>query len=201
MRGSRHVPTVAERARQIANLIDQIGAAARGDQPAALKLGVDRAFEIQDTIGRCMLYVHDWVTRRLGIETANALRNEVDGILSAMEEPQMRTTSGALILDLFGAATILVFKLRNWAEDIEFEEKGRRGWIRDKDPTHRTNQQLNETARRILASCRRRSRKGERIANDLGLSYDYTRRVLAGLVREGLLRNDDRGYRTLKRGA
>jgi hypothetical protein len=56
----------------------------------------------------------------------------------------------------------------------------------------------NPTDLRILAYCRRKAHKGERIAHHLGLSYDHTRRVLARLVKEGRLRNTDDGYRTIR---
>jgi hypothetical protein len=61
-------------------------------------------------------------------------------------------------------------------------------------PVKRT---LNATERRILAYCRRAHHKGEHISRHLGLSYEYTRRVLARLMKEGRLRNTDRGYRTV----
>jgi hypothetical protein len=57
--------------------------------------------------------------------------------------------------------------------------------------------QLSKTERRILAHCRRKAHIGERIALHLGLSKEHTRRLLARLVREGRLRNTDRGYRTV----
>jgi hypothetical protein len=56
---------------------------------------------------------------------------------------------------------------------------------------------LNATEKRILAHCRRRAHKGERIAIDLGLTYDHVRRILAKLVKEGRLKNTDRGYHTV----
>jgi hypothetical protein len=53
---------------------------------------------------------------------------------------------------------------------------------------------LSETDRRIIAKCRRKAFKGQKIATDLGLSYDYIRRRLARLMRSGHLRNTDKGY-------
>jgi hypothetical protein len=58
--------------------------------------------------------------------------------------------------------------------------------------------ELIPTERRILTLCRRKAIKGERLANKhLQLSYDYVRRLLARLVREGRLRNTNQGYRAV----
>ncbi|HEV3256446.1 MAG TPA: winged helix-turn-helix domain-containing protein [Gemmataceae bacterium] len=69
---------------------------------------------------------------------------------------------------------------------------------RERQPTARPP---NPTERRILSHCRRRDHKGERIARHLGLSYEHVRGVLARLVRAGLLRKTEGGYRTVRRGA
>jgi hypothetical protein len=58
---------------------------------------------------------------------------------------------------------------------------------------------LNATEKRIIQHCRRKAHKGERIAKNLGLSYDHTRRILGRLVREGRLRKTDDGYRSPRR--
>jgi hypothetical protein len=69
-----------------------------------------------------------------------------------------------------------------------------RDYARPAPPQQRT---LNETEKHILAHCRRKAHKGERIAYHLHLSNDHTRRVLARLVSEGRLRKTDKGYRTV----
>jgi hypothetical protein len=56
---------------------------------------------------------------------------------------------------------------------------------------------LNPNEKRIVAHCRRTAHKGERIAAHVGLSYDYTRRLLGRLVRENRLRKTPRGYRAV----
>jgi hypothetical protein len=59
---------------------------------------------------------------------------------------------------------------------------------------------LNDTERAILKLCRRRAYKGETIAHEIGLSYGgHIRRVLSGLVKRGLLRVTEDGYRTVSR--
>lgn len=57
---------------------------------------------------------------------------------------------------------------------------------------------LNVTEKKILAHCRKRAHKGARIADHINRSEDYTRRLLAGLVRNGFLRKpEEGGYRTV----
>jgi hypothetical protein len=41
--------------------------------------------------------------------------------------------------------------------------------------------------------------KGMAIANKLGLDYDYVRKLLGGLVKRGLLFNDEDGYKAIPR--
>jgi hypothetical protein len=89
-----------------------------------------------------------------------------------------------------------------WAE---LSEEQRVGQLRGLAPVRKKPEgqtgpsvrKLSNTEKRILAHCRRKAHKGERIALHLGLSYDHTRRVLARLVTEGHLLNNDRGYRTV----
>jgi hypothetical protein len=57
---------------------------------------------------------------------------------------------------------------------------------------------LNKTEKKILAKCRRKAWKGQRLANEVDLSFDYVRRVCAKLVKLGHLRNTDAGYRTVR---
>jgi hypothetical protein len=61
----------------------------------------------------------------------------------------------------------------------------------------KASRQLNDTEKEILRHCRRRSHKGERIAQHVCLSYDHVRRLLGRLVHEGRLRNTQDGYRTV----
>jgi hypothetical protein len=56
---------------------------------------------------------------------------------------------------------------------------------------------LSDTERKILALCRRRAHKGERIAHHIRRSEEHTRRLLARLVKEGRLRTTPTGYRTV----
>jgi hypothetical protein len=55
---------------------------------------------------------------------------------------------------------------------------------------------LNPTKRRILSLCRRKALPATAIARKLELSSDHTRRVLAEMMRAGLLSNGLEGYRT-----
>jgi hypothetical protein len=59
------------------------------------------------------------------------------------------------------------------------------------------NRRLGPAEEKILDHCRDKPRKGERIANWLGLSNEHTRRLLARLTKEGRLRNDGGGYLTV----
>jgi DNA-binding IscR family transcriptional regulator len=53
--------------------------------------------------------------------------------------------------------------------------------------------------KKILTKCRRRHYKGATLANEVGLEYNYARKLFAKLVNAGLLRNDpELGYRTVK---
>jgi hypothetical protein len=61
----------------------------------------------------------------------------------------------------------------------------------------RADGSLNDTERRILTYCRRSAHKGERIAQHIKLSYDYTRRLLARLIKKRRLRKTNNGYRTV----
>lgn len=58
---------------------------------------------------------------------------------------------------------------------------------------------LSTTERRILAHCRRKAHKGERVAHHVGISNDHARRLLARLVKERRLRKAAGGYRTVQR--
>ncbi len=50
----------------------------------------------------------------------------------------------------------------------------------------------------ILRACKRKHFKGATLANEVGLEYNYARRLFAQLVKAGKLRNDpERGYRTI----
>jgi hypothetical protein len=55
----------------------------------------------------------------------------------------------------------------------------------------------NRTEREILSLCRKAAHTGERIAHHLGLTYDYTRHVLARLRKAERLRMTQDGYRTV----
>ena len=59
---------------------------------------------------------------------------------------------------------------------------------------------LSKTDLRILEACREESYKGETLANKVGLSFDYARRLFARLVKDGFLTNDEDGYRTVSSG-
>jgi hypothetical protein len=59
---------------------------------------------------------------------------------------------------------------------------------------------LSDTEKRAIQLCRKKYYKGQTLANEMGLSYDYARRVFAKLVKAGLLTNDqEKGYRTCDR--
>ncbi len=53
------------------------------------------------------------------------------------------------------------------------------------------------TEDKILKHCRRKAHKGERIAVHVGLSNDHVRHVCANLVKRGLLRKTDNGYKSV----
>jgi hypothetical protein len=56
---------------------------------------------------------------------------------------------------------------------------------------------LSDTEQKILELCRQKALKGERIAQKIGLAYDYVRRLLSRLTKEGHLKNTPAdGYRT-----
>jgi hypothetical protein len=57
-----------------------------------------------------------------------------------------------------------------------------------------SDKELKGTKKKILALVRRRPLKGEAIANEVGLCYEYTRRLLGQMSRDGYLTNDDKGY-------
>jgi hypothetical protein len=54
--------------------------------------------------------------------------------------------------------------------------------------------ELSETEAGIMNLVRSKPMKGEIIAQKMGLSYDYTRQVLAKMSRKGLIRNGRDGY-------
>jgi hypothetical protein len=54
----------------------------------------------------------------------------------------------------------------------------------------------NATIKRILEACRNKSLKGLAIANKVGRSHDYIRRILPSLVKAGKLYHNGDGYRT-----
>jgi hypothetical protein len=56
---------------------------------------------------------------------------------------------------------------------------------------------LSDTDQKILAYCRERPRKGERIAEYVIRTWDHVRHLLARLVKEGRLRITDAGYETV----
>jgi hypothetical protein len=62
------------------------------------------------------------------------------------------------------------------------------------------NRKWNARHREILKLCRSEAYKGVTIANRLGLSFDYVRHLCAPLVRNGLMCNGEKGYRTTPDG-
>jgi hypothetical protein len=54
---------------------------------------------------------------------------------------------------------------------------------------------LKDSEKKIVQAVRTKSMKGQKIAEKVGLDYNYTRSLLAGLVREGFLTKDEDGYR------
>jgi hypothetical protein len=58
---------------------------------------------------------------------------------------------------------------------------------------------LSATDRRILEKLCNGPRKGQALATDLGLSFDYLRRCCARLRKLGLLANDENGYYLLRK--
>jgi hypothetical protein len=188
---------VAERARRAADNIDRIADAATG--PARPIERLEGPLQLCDMIHHDVQEVADWIERRREVEPSTALLNRVNAILSALDKPP-RKHRGVLVLSLFPAARNVAESLRNWASDIEWEDEQRRQarTVTANGANAPPARSLNETERRILARCRRKAHKGERIANWLGLSYGHVRRVLGRLVREGRLRNTaEGGYRTV----
>jgi predicted transcriptional regulator len=61
---------------------------------------------------------------------------------------------------------------------------------------------LPQSRRAILKLCKRKPMRGETIAhhNTVGLDYDYCRKVLAAMRKDGLLTNDEEGYQTTEKG-
>jgi hypothetical protein len=189
--------TVADRARRAADNIDQIAIAATGDQPAAQQLF---ARLVETAISTDMIYVLDWIKRHRDALTAAVLRKRTNAILRAMHKAPLKTATGALVLDLFGAASQLAAELRTLADEIEAEESQRSATLH-REQTNRvakqTERHLSNTERRILSHCRRKAHTGERIAIALSLTWDHIRRLCARLVREGHLRKAENGYRTV----
>jgi hypothetical protein len=54
---------------------------------------------------------------------------------------------------------------------------------------------LSKSEKRIVKTVQRESMKGERLAAQVGLSFNYARRLFAQLVSEGFFTNNDDGYR------
>jgi hypothetical protein len=54
---------------------------------------------------------------------------------------------------------------------------------------------LKDSEKNIVQSVRKNSMKGQKIAEKVGLEYNYTRSLLSGLVRESFLTKDEDGYR------
>jgi hypothetical protein len=114
--------TVADRARRAAEDIERIAAAAISGGPAASQL--EAPLQLADAITYNMSYVHDWVERRRGPQTAEVLWQRMDHILRAMHKVPQRSPEGVMVLSLFPTAREFAWSLRNWASDIEAEENG-----------------------------------------------------------------------------
>jgi hypothetical protein len=117
--------SVADRARRAAAMIDRVADATRGKDSAARQIGIGPSLQLKDEIGYDLLYVADWLKRRRGIGEAEALLSEMHTVLAAMDRPQETTAEGALILDLFPRARLFAWGLRNWANDIDAEDRQR----------------------------------------------------------------------------
>jgi hypothetical protein len=111
------------------------------------------------------------------------------GIMPEDSPPPSRPSEGMLDELKYSA-----LKLNSWLESYEAQIQ-RYGL----ETTDTADRPLTDTERRILARCRHKAHKGERIAHHLGLSWDHTRRLLARLVRERHLRKTGDGYRTVRR--
>jgi hypothetical protein len=155
----------------VAEYIDRVAEAAKGDEPAARQIGIGAAVQLHDAIGYNLFYVLDWVTRRRGVETANALKAEADAILSAMYKPQERTPDGALILDLFTAARLFAWRLRNWANDIELEETWRLSPEISEGRPGRGSGDRAENGRRQRMSVDRANEKAQRLAMKMRMAF------------------------------
>jgi hypothetical protein len=72
-------------------------------------------------------------------------------------------------------------------------------WGLDLKASRRPDHKLSDAERTILKLCRKKAMIGERIASheEISLSFDYTRRLLARLVKEDRLTNGPDGYRSV----
>jgi hypothetical protein len=134
-------PTVADRARRLADNFERIAKAATTSKPAAQEIwkqfpvwrlpqeGMDAPeyaaitpLQLSDWIGVDMEYVTEWVERWRGPEAARLLRERTAEMLRAMHKRPRRARGGPLNLDVFKKARDFAYHLQGWARTIEEEE-------------------------------------------------------------------------------
>jgi hypothetical protein len=98
---------------------------------------------------------------------------------------------------LIGADVRRVLDAASQPAPAAAESTASEGAERPADQT--TTVRLNETEREIIRLVRRKAMRGEDIADEVGISFGYARQVLARLVRNERLVNDERGYRATRR--
>jgi hypothetical protein len=115
------VSSVADKARRVADNLDLIACSATGAEAPAKRL--EAPAQLVDKINDDMVYVLEWIERRRSPASADRLEEGVAEVVAGLSKRPRRAPSGALILETVAKARHMEYKLRQWAQDIEKEER------------------------------------------------------------------------------